>query len=65
MKTDRSIHVEIQGVYDGWAFFYNDKDGSIEWRDFIIERTTPEFRKQQEESFRKNYLAEAGNYDEK
>ena len=40
------ILIEIRGLYDGWAVKFTPSTKKFEWRGFLLERTTEEYRRE-------------------
>lgn len=49
------IGIEVMGLYDGVAVWYDREKDTFEWREVVIERTTDESRKEMETNFRKQF----------
>jgi len=52
---DEDILIEIRGLYDGWAVKFTPSAKKFEWRDFIIDKTTEEYRRDFEKGILKEF----------
>lgn len=49
------ILIDIRGLYDGWAVKFTPSTKKFEWRGFILEKTTEEYRIEFEKDILKEF----------
>lgn len=49
------IFIEVRCLYDGWAVKFTPSTKKFEWRDFILDKTTEEYRREFEKDILKEF----------